>query len=819
MRYAYRNIIKKPLRSILLVLSLMALITALLVTTSSREFMTQYFLGDLQSQYQDLDLKASVGTAGNARYFTLRTLNDHQDKEKYIKDVIPFFEMDTLVEVGAEKVYVKTMSSSISSLRKVSSVHPERLELTADQVMITQSMADAYLLNRGDVLTMHLGQSEKSYQIVDIILDQGLMTGHRIYLNKQYSLSVFLSALNPALSGLPEIFLTQLYNTLYIDIQDGQTPSSVMQYMHGLPGYSNLLIEETINLDEINEMIDRNMAIFSVVFVIVICAILLVMTTTLMVYFEDQKKMVAIIDLLGGRYLFSLGIILLEFFFFFIISTWMSIGIAQAIITYGLRLVGSSSIYTLESSTIIITISIALVLLIGVSIYDHVHMKRTSSIVEVNEHIQKDPISFFMYGLISVSSLSLYWIADWVNLGEYAVFMRVAAIGILMFSIPFLLIRILVHFPAKNELFLHLKMLIHQRSFRHYASVLLLSFLSIFLLVLSNTHMEYRFHSHRSEYKVDYILSNFITGYDETTLEIQAMPEVENADPVQIYENIYLPDYDDSLLMTVSITPSKIDTYFDLSLTDSSLHALHESYPVIILPKRYQMLYHLEVGNTIIANIHPDFAHVEFVIGGFFEKYIANLAFTNLSLIFLEADIGISSIFVNSRHDSQLLYQTLISLYSQHLVYVFDYQSLIESTVTNMERATAYITVILSAIILCFILSVINHSLLLLIQMRKNDARMFILGLSKKRMIRLMIFESIWLFVILLIGSLLGFYLFALELTELILWSGEYENVRISESTIPIGIILIIIVFIWTRLVYIVKLLNIQTSNVLRTYE
>jgi cell division protein FtsX len=82
--------------------------------------------------------------------------------------------------------------------------------------------------------------------------------------------------------------------------------SSVTSYLHDLPGYSNLFIRETINLEEINEMIDRNLAVFSVIFVIVIFAILLVMSTTMMVYFEEKKKMVAIIDLLGGRSVFIL---------------------------------------------------------------------------------------------------------------------------------------------------------------------------------------------------------------------------------------------------------------------------------------------------------------------------------------------------------------------------------------------------------------------------------------------------------------------------------------------------------------------------------
>ncbi len=819
LRYAYKNIIKNPLRSILLMLSLIALMTSLLLATSSSSFMTEYFIGDLKSQYRDLDLIASVGTAGNSRYFTLRTLNDDPNQGTYMKDVIPFFEIDTLVSLNQEKVYVKVMSSSIDALKKISNVNPARLELSEHQVIITQSLADDYNLSHGDEITMQLTSSEKTYVIIDIIDDGGLMSGKAIYLNKNYSLPFFLSALNPALSGLPEIFFANLYNTLYIDIEDEQTASSVTSYLHDLPGYSNLFIRETINLEEINEMIDRNLAVFSVIFVIVIFAILLVMSTTMMVYFEEKKKMVAIIDLLGGRSALSYGVILLEFMLFFMLSAFASVAIGQWIVSFGMRFVGSSSIFELKPQTILLTLGVSLFLFVGASLRYYLYTQRSASIREVNEHINKDPISITMYIILIILSILLYIVASIFHMNDFGVILRVISIVLMTFTLPFLLIKLLVIFPAKTELFFHLKMLIEQKSFRQYTSVLLLSFLSIFLLVLTNTHMEHRFTSHRSEYQVDYVLTNFITGYDETLLEIESMTDVEHSDPALIYENIIFTDYGDSMLMTVSMEPSKLSTYFDLPLSDDSISSLLAPYPVIILPERYRMLYHLNIGDTIISYIHPDFPNVEMVIGGFFEKYIANLAFTNLHTLPNYAETGISSIFVNGTEDSSLLYPNLIEAYSQNLVYVLDYQQFVESNVSRMERATLYMTVILIAIILCFVLSIINHSLLLLVQMRKNDARMSILGLSRRQMILLMIRESIGLFIPLFVGTFIGFTLLSFELTDLILWSGEYENITLSSSALIFGSFFVLIVFIFTRIVYIVKLLNIQPSIVLRTYE
>lgn len=818
-RYAYKNIVRHPLRSVLLILSLLALMTSLMLATTSKDFMTEYFLGDLNAQYGDLDLVASVGTAGNARYFTLRTLQDDPNQDIYFKDVMPFFEMNTLVEFHGDYLYVNVMSSSIETLKKVSSIRPDASELSGDEAIVTRSLSSRYSLVQGDSISMRLGSVSKSYVIRDIVEDAGLMTGDAVYVNKTHALPFFLSALNPTLSGLPNIFFTNLYNTLYLDIQDGQSLDSVRVYLLQLPGYENLFVRSTFDRSEIDAMVERNMAVFSVIFVIVILAILLVMSTTLMVYFEEKKKMVALVSLMGGTSLFSFGIIVIEFSFLFILSSFLSVLLTQSIITNGMRFIGSGSSFILPPIMIFLTLGVALLIFLCTLVYHDTRAKKSISIREMRETMDKDPRSWKFYAVLSILMAAIAGLTYLFDVDRIGLVLRGVSALILLFSIPFALVLWMIHKPSDTEIGLRLRMLVVQKSFRHYASVLLLSFLSIFLLVLANTHMEHRFESHRAEYKVHFALINFITRYDETLVEVRALESVSHADPSVLFENIYFPDFGDSILMTVSMDPEVLSDYFSIEMRDVSITYLSEAYPVILLPERYEKLYGLSVGDTIIGDVHPSFPNVEFVIGGFFEKYIANLAFTNLHQIQAFNGTGIASIFINEKEGSTTLFETLVDAYAKHLVYVMDYQAFVESNVNRMEKATLYMTVILMAILLCFVLSVFNHALLLLEHMKKNDSRVYILGMSKRRMISLLLKESIILLSCFLVGSMCAFYLLSTDLTGWILWSGEYENIRLSGLTLSLGVMFVVLVYGWTRLVYIVKILNIRPSNVLRLPE
>ncbi len=230
------------------------------------------------------------------------------------------------------------------------------------------------------------------------------------------------------------------------------------------------------------------------------------------------------------------------------------------------------------------------------------------------------------------------------------------------------------------------------------------------------------------------------------------------------------------------------------------------------------MLYDMHVGDEIHLNISPPHPYEAFEIGGFFKKEIGDLAIVNLHLFPIYDDVSQNAIFINSSANKETLKNELINLYSKNMVYILDFQQVVDSKVSEMRTITEYMTIILSTIIGCFILSIFNHSILLLGQMKDSYARLYVLGFSKQKMLAMLTKESALLFFILIIASIFSFILLSSVLSSLILISGEYENIQLSMKSLLVGSLIIFIVFIITKVVYIWGVMKIKPSDVVKTY-
>lgn len=363
-------------------------------------------------------------------------------------------------------------------------------------------------------------------------------------------------------------------------------------------------------------------------------------------------------------------------------------------------------------------------------------------------------------------------------------------------------------------------MLYQTKAFRHYLFVLLISGVSVLLLGLALGHMDQRYSIHREEFKIDYLMTNFVSRYDETLLEIQDMTGVKSADSMRIYENITLLESGDSILQTVSLDPDIIETYFNYEISEEAMLSLSNPMPTILLPNRFKEVYDLNIGDSISVSLHPEAPEVTLVIGGFFEKYLSNLAFTNLGDFNDYKDLSIQTIVITKDEStSDTLYEDLIRTYSPRLIYVVDYQAQVEAHVGRMERSTNYMALIIVAIIICFVISMMNHSLLMFEQMKKNYARMQALGMNRKQLILTLIQSGLTHLVIVFVISCLAYTLIALNMTDLILVSREYEKIHLIISPYVLGFVLTVLITFMVQLVYIYRILKLNPAPTLRLYE
>ncbi len=185
--------------------------------------------------------------------------------------------------------------------------------------------------------------------------------------------------------------------------------------------------------------------------------------------------------------------------------------------------------------------------------------------------------------------------------------------------------------------------------------------------------------------------------------------------------------------------------------------------------------------------------------------------------VFDEDDIY-QTILVNASQDKDLLREELLDLYSDQMIRIFDVNQTLINILFEMRRVTVYITFILSLIIGCFIIAMMNHAHLLFLRVKADYARLFVIGYSKKKMIVTLIQEGMITLSIYILASALGFIVIAHHFSELGLLFGEYEPIKFNSLPILYGSIIIILVFSIQYAIYIYQVLHIKVSEVIKAY-
>jgi putative ABC transport system permease protein len=826
-RFAFKNIIRFKVRSILIVLSFFALFVSLLLGLSVNDFLYTYYYDELEDQYRTIDFSMKTNLNSNLRYFSITHLQQNTELNGYIETYYPFFEIETIVEIDASnKTYVKTMSSTIEHLIPVSNLDENTsIALTDTQVVITKSFSEKYSLNLNDSFMMYIGSAQRDLQIIEIVEDGGLFQGDTVFINKSSSISLFLTAMNPSLGTLPPSLLVNIYNRVYFNVAQGVSVDEAMNFVQSITAYESYDIAEVIQTNEINTRIRQNTVILELVLFIVIAAILLVMHTTFLLYYDEKKKTFAVIGLLGGQSAFSLRIVLIELLIFYIIAFIPSIFIANLVFIKGLTYLGSTSNYTINIQSVIITACLTTVIYVMSTLYYLHKFNKASNITQSSDlgAEKRYPMKTLTYSLILSALLYGLLYLSLINkpLGNMLPVIKTLVSLILLFILSFFLIGLVILIFKNNSKFtrfyLHLKTLVSKNAFPQYISVMMVCFISIFMIVQANDYMKERIEIFDREYRIDYVLTNFISRYDSTYNDVQNIENVETVTKVGYYQNVDFGHEIDKIISVISIDSQEISTYFSLDISQDDLSKLSQSDELIILlPQKYNEIYKIHIGDQIYLTFSPTKENIPFIVGGFFEKQLSNQAFINMHLVDEYKDSTYNAMFINSITDDSTLKTELIDRYGQNMVYIIDFNEIISSRIFEMAQTTSYITMILSAIVLCFILAIINHSFLLLNQMENTYAKLYVVGLSIKGIQKLIIKESLIVFTLLLLVSIFGYILIASQLRGLFILLGQYENVGLYGSSIWFGSMLLLIVYILTKLIYLLGINRVNPSKILK---
>jgi hypothetical protein len=825
-KFSYKNILFHPLRSILLAFGFLGISITILLTVSMHQMMFTYFYGQIEEKYQETDMVIEVSDTGDSRFFSIRNFNE-PNISNIIKTYDAFFEFDVLVDVNENQSYVHVYASTLESLNHISKAMITYDELEDDQVIVTQSFAEKNGLNVGDTLTLLASDSQKAFEVVEIVEDGHLFSGQSIFIDKQTSITFFLESLSPSLESLPPTLLTNFYNKVYVDLNDHQVFEDARTMFMSDEAFENLTYIQTYDLKQIDINVSKSTALFDAILIFIFGAIILVLETTLLVYFSDKKKTNSTIYLLGGKKSFSLSILFIELMFISVVSFVLSVLSVNRIYHIGLSYLGSDATFKLSIMDLVVSFVIFFIVFL-ISIGIHVFKFRGKTDVnQIHDEGEEKTIVLSKLGLTIFILLVLFVIfkLEIINqlIGSYQSLVVMILSMILLYLIVFFIVNLFKYIKVKTKkaTIIHLlfKKKLNKKQFYHFISMNITVFLVVFLLVFTVNHLQERINRLSNEYQFDLIVTRMITDQNTIYNEISQMDDVEAIEQVAYFEYVETNVEDQLIEQVISIDPKDIDTFFNFNIDQASINAFSDlSIPHIILPQKYAAVNHLSVGDNIQITIDQTYKNISLKIAGFYEKEAIELAFINLYAFEDYDDIAYNSIIIDSS-DKEILENQLIENYGKQMVIIFDFNEKIITPLTEqMHKVKNYFTVIVGILLISFILSLFNHQTMLNLNIAPDDAKILTLGLSKKRLAIYEIFQYFVLFIISVIISAMVFFSIYSVLADFITLFNTYERLHIAFSIFYIGFGINFVIWMIMMSYQMTSIKALEPINYIRTY-
>ncbi|MDF2700715.1 MAG: hypothetical protein K0Q49_2278, partial [Haloplasmataceae bacterium] len=297
-RLSFKNIIYSKFRAIILLMTFTILIFLSILTFSTKTFLTQYFYREKIETYQDIDFYLTYDQNSNARYFSIRELANKMDIEKEFKYIVPFFQMNSIMEINNNTLnYVNILATSLEDFKKVTNISNSYTQLNQNEILITSTIGKKYTILTGDTIYLKLGGEEVPFKVIDVIDDNGLFRDNNVFIDKDSNIKYFLKSFG--MEDLNPIFTKNIYNRVYFSLNDDSKKEEIKKEILDIPQYKNYLLIDTINNELIEESVTKVASILFLVFTFILLSVVLVLQSTLLIIFEERKPQIGVTQILG----------------------------------------------------------------------------------------------------------------------------------------------------------------------------------------------------------------------------------------------------------------------------------------------------------------------------------------------------------------------------------------------------------------------------------------------------------------------------------------------------------------------------------------
>ena len=797
LKFAFRNATFKKGRFVVIVFTLIMMVMLSVMMFALKNYLIDIFTLEYREQYQDVDLVLTYDNYSTSRIVNVRTIK--QKYAEYFDFYATFFNLHSLVKVGEQTQYTQIMSSSLGEFEQVIKCDVDALN--PGELFITASLAAKLKLNENASLFLEINNQDWPYIVKKIIPDQGLFQKDAIFVNKEelFEKTVWFSPPN-------------LGNIIYLNVKPQYSLTMVKEELLADEKYQNCLIYEAVDHEQVLIRAEFNFSIMITMIVVVFLAMAMIIKSLFPLLFRDFSQQLGVIKLLGGSNRLALQIWVSQFVIYLSICIPLGLGLANLFLNIGARAYHIYSYIGIKPLPILFSLLLFLGFMAGQIFYQYHRLTKQNELTLTRDRKAERQSSSWLYlvcfgGLLVVNLL--------IN-----PFPKVQALLTLLLVIGFTFmfisssLRLLSRLWQKKKTFFTLYSVKHLSQNRITHNSLKVIFISLVVLAVSLTMISMFKTTKRlafDEIKMDYLMTNIYDYGNNLKNDINANYDIDELSEGAVYHEITMNFGNNEsriIKYVLSMDSLDINQFFNYQFLDDSLNDLQLTNRLaIVLPYQYEKIGRIKKGDVVILSLGRTIPEEQFEVVGFYKGYSEILAFTNLHLSdkYQEAPL-VNTLFINS--DDSHLQKDLIKRYSNRMYFILDAQDLFLQEVERLVAVANFLTFIVWVLVGCFVLVIMNNSLLVFYSLKADYAKIKILGCKDGELFVNILKEIIIIMALALVASFVNVLIVFALFPSLMIMVGYYFQYQYHISDVLWYLLIGILVFSLSYVNYFFKVRN-----------
>ena len=761
------------------------------------------------NNYQNTDIIIDYDEYSSSRLINKRNLQE--DYGDYFSNILAFFNINLLTETNEQKYYSMMFSSLDYEFERLID---QDVDILSNEVIITETFAQEYNLNIGDSFNFYILDTSFNYFVGQIYPDTGLFKGLSFFADKE--------------TILEEVYgistLNNFGNTIYLDVNDDYEVNYILNLLEASEDYSGYHVFPAVNWEYIESRTMDNISMFLSLGLVVLLAIIMVLDSLFPIVNKNMRNNLGVINTLGGSSKFVFDVSILQWLIYIFISLILGLLLSVFIINYGIYVYGIRGFIFVRILPILFAL---IVVLIFVGIESLISFKRENKASIASKSKNKRFVNVkIRIPLILISTLILFLELYFVFFNKAIHSLIVVILSLyLTFNISSIMLILLskaFNLFKKKSIFsiFQSKHLINNRHIHQSLRVLFISLMSIVLVFSVRIYL---FNEIDEFYKVmnfDLAVTNINDYNDELLQEINTY-QIESSDKGIIYNDVTVHFNEQEyqpIKYFLSLDMNNIGNYIGIDVIKYNENLANESTPIVILPKNFEIVYDLNVGDMVTLDLNYKLKNIDMIIAGYFDTDFDNIIYSNIYEV--DAYTGsamINSIFINS-NDKDIIYNDLIQDYSERMYYVLNPDIYFNYLVQSVEKVINYFSVFTAFLILCFIVVIFNNTLLVFYDVKSDLVKVKILGASKKDIIKNILLEYILILFIICGVGLVEILILSENLKGVVLLINYYKDINASTKAILIGFLSSSLVLFLSYLYYYIQIYKINLIDEMKIY-